>query len=108
MKLIPISVKISGKFLIGLVILDYKLLSFSNITKLIFRSPHVFGSKHVLFHLWTFRSQDLFYSFTLFFVGGVRDRLTLRSLGCSGTPSVDLAGLKLIEIHLSLPLKYWD
>ena len=34
---------------------------------------------------------------------GLEDRVSLCSLGCPGTHSVDQAGLELTEIHLPLP-----
>jgi hypothetical protein len=36
------------------------------------------------------------------------DRISLCGPSCPGTCSVDQAGLELVEIHLPLPLEYWD
>ena len=48
-------------------------------------------------------------TFLVLFVGlSFQDRVFLYSLGCPGTCSVDQAGLKLAEIHLSLPPKCSD
>jgi hypothetical protein len=38
----------------------------------------------------------------------VLDKVSLCRLDCPGTCSVDQAGLELTEIHLSLPLKFWE
>jgi hypothetical protein len=37
----------------------------------------------------------------------VQDRVSLCTLGCPGTHSVDQADLKFIEIHLPLPPEDW-
>ena len=37
-----------------------------------------------------------------------QDRISLCTVGCPGTPSVDQTSFELTEIHLPLPPKYWD
>ena len=56
--------------------------------------------------LW---SQGHFFFFFFSFVLVFQDRVSLcNSPGCTGTRSVDQAGLRLTEIHLPLPLRCWD
>ena len=42
------------------------------------------------------------------FIFFVQNKVSLCSLGCSGTHSVHQAGLDLIKIHQLLPQECWD